>query len=216
MLNNGIHGAALITTPVEGGWSQANGSVSTYTLPPASGNGWDISNITTIADWGGASGFANQRYEVAVRRVWEAGFSTLASVNYQPFTATGIGGSKVQITQPGSKLAVGVAQIRFTMLTTNGNSGRAVYREFDVFGTQSVTPPARILAIAAPAGGGPMTSITWSSHPQKTYKVESSENLQQWSVLDPVFTSGGVTTTYRAFPGHSPPPRAFCRVSANP
>ena len=212
-LNDGLHGDHG-TAPVQGGWSQAANSISTFTLPFGVGNGWDITGITTIADWSGG-GFGNQRYEVAVRRVGETGFTLMATVNFQPFSATGVGGSKVQLSQPAGKLAGGVQQIRFTMLTTNGNGGRAVYREFDVFGTASTIPPTEILALAPPATAPPRVSITWRSYPGKTYRLEASENLDQWTVLDPVFPSGGVTTTFRKNVAPSTT-QSFFRVSTSP
>ena len=212
-LNDGLHGLHG-TNPVEGGWSLP-GSIITYTLPAGLGNGWDLTGITTIADWSGG-GFGNQRYEVSVRRAGETSFSLLATVNFQPYNTTGVGGSKVQITPPGGKLAGGVQQIRFTMLTTNGNAGRAVYRELDVFGTASAVPPTEILNIAPPATGKPQSSVTWRSLPQMTYRVESSENLSAWNVLAVTHPSGGVTTTFSKSASLATQPHEFFRISVNP
>lgn len=212
-LNDGIHGPGVV--PVEGGWSQANGSVTTYTLPAGTGDGWDITGITTIADWPGG-GFANQRYEVGVRRSGETGFSTLASVNFQPFSATASGGSRVRITHPSGRLASRVVQVRFTMLATNGNSGRAVYREFDVFGTASVAPFPRILAIEGPSPSLSRFALTWLSWPGETYKIEHSANLTDWLTLEAAFPSGGVTTGFRPDVDPATAPRTFFRVSPNP
>ena len=212
-LTDGIHGPGVV--PVEGGWSQANGSVTTYTLPAGTGDGWDLSGITTIADWPGG-GFANQRYEVGVRRAGETGFSPLASVNLQPFTATGSGASRVRITHPSGRLANRVMQVRFTMLSTNGNSGRAVYREFDVFGTPSVAPLPSILSVTGPSPALPRLALTWLSWPGETYKIERSVNLTDWQTLDAAFPSGGVTTGFRPDADPATAPRSFFRVSPNP
>ncbi|MEY3896370.1 MAG: hypothetical protein RLZZ214_1890 [Verrucomicrobiota bacterium] len=212
-LNDGLHGLHG-TNPVEGGWSLP-GSIITYTLPPGQGAGWDLTGITTIADWSGG-GFGNQRYEVAVRRLGETAFTLLATVDLEPFNTTGVGGSKVQITPASAKLAGGVEQIRFTMLTTAGNAGRAVYREFDVFGTTSAIPPTEILNLAPPATGKPQSSIIWRSLPQMTYRVESSENLTAWNVLDAAYPSGGVTTTFSKSASLATQPREFFRVCVNP
>ena len=219
-LNDGLHGG-YGTNPVEGAWSNP-GSVTTYTLPAGTGNGWNLTNITTIADWSGG-GFGNQRFELSIRKAGETTFDLLATVNFQPYTATGVGASKVQITRTGSILAGGVAQIRFSMLSTNGNGGRAVYREFDVFGTQAGGPPAaesapplEILTLVPPANGISQTSVTWRSYPGKTYKVENSENLSTWSVINPTFPSGGVTSTFKTNAQSTSASRSFFRVSANP
>lgn len=213
-LNDGLHGD-YGTTPVQGGWSQASGSTSTYTLPTGSGSGWDISSITTIADWSGG-GFGNQHYDVAVRRVWETSFSTIASINYQPFTSTGIGGSKVVISQSAGKLAIGVAEIRFTMLSTNGSSNRSVYREFDVQGTATVPPAPSTSGIQDSRTSRSEVSINWLSWPGKTYRVESSQNLKDWSVLSATYPSGGVTTRFIESLVPLSRAKSFYRVSANP
>jgi hypothetical protein len=213
-LNDGLHGG-YGTTPVEGGWSQASGSSITYTLPSGTGNGWKITAIHSIADWSGG-GFGNQRYEVSVRRVGELGFTALANVNFQPYTATGIGGSRVSITHGTGVLASYVEQIRFVMLGTNGNSGRAVYREFDVEGTASVIPDPEMLSFVSPAGRHGDSTLTWSSHPQQSYRVEASHDLMQWSVLAADYPSGGVTTTFIQAPDPAEISGRFFRVSALP
>ena len=83
------------------------------------------------------AGFGNQRYDVSVRRVGESKFTSLASVNYEPFSATEGGASKVMISHSEGRLARNVVAVRFNMGTTSGDGGRAVYREFDVFGTET-------------------------------------------------------------------------------
>ena len=220
-LNDGIHGG-YTSDPVDGGWADnTDASVITYTLPVGSGNGWDLTNITTIADWSGA-GFGNQHYDVAVLRMGQADFTALASVNYQPL-GTGAGGTRVQITRPGDLLTDNVLKVRFTMLKTIGTGNRAVYRELDVFGTQSGGPPAvlpevplEVLAMAAPSLDKPQASITWRSYPGKTYRVETSEGLDEWAIFDPAFPSGGVTTTFRKAANTITEPQEFYRVSVNP
>lgn len=220
-LNDGVHGDDLYP-PVKGGWSAGSGTVtSVYTLPAGTGNGWDITGITTIAAWTGG-GFGNQKYTVSVRKVGETAFTSLASVDHHPFTPTSSGGSRVQISHPTGKLATRVDAIQFTMLaipTTYSNGGRAVYREFDVFGTASsavVIPAAKVLAIGSPATGSPRSSVIWSSYPGKTYRVETSENLSSWTVLSNAFPSGGVTTRFQQDFTPTAPPRAFYRITANP
>lgn len=216
-LNDGVLGGTYITSPptVEGAWSESSGSVSTFTLPAGNGSGWDLNSIVTFAAWNGA-GFGNQHYDVAVRRVWETTFSTIASINYQPFSVTGTGGTKVTITHPSGMLARGVNAIRFTMLSTNGNSGRSVYREFDVFGTATVPPAPSTSGLQDSRTSRSEVSITWLSWPAKTYRVESSQNLKDWSVLSPTYPSGGVTTRFIESLVPLSRTKSFYRVSANP
>jgi hypothetical protein len=218
-LNDGVHGDNVYP-PVKGGWSAGSGTVSSvYTFPSGTGNGWDITGITTIAAWTGG-GFGNQKYTVSIRKVGETAFSALTTVDHHPFGPTAGGGSRLQISHPSGKLATRVEAIQFTMLaipTTYSNLGRAVYREFDVFGSVSpVLPAPEILAVSAPAAGSPRSSLIWRSYPGKTYRVETSENLSSWSVLSNAFPSGGVTTRYQQEFTTQPPARTFYRVSANP
>ncbi len=217
-LNDGVHGDDLYP-PVKGGWSAGTGTVtSVYTLPAGTGNGWDITGITTIAAWTGG-GFGNQKYTVSVRKVGDSVFTALGAVDFQPFASTVAGGSRVQISHPSGKLATRIGAIQFTMLTTTGNSGRAVYREFDVFGTASpavVIPPAKVLEIGSPAIGSPRSSVIWSSYPGKTYRVETSENLSSWTVLSNTFPSGGLTTRFQQDFTPPIPVRAFYRITTNP
>ncbi|OYV04808.1 MAG: hypothetical protein CFE26_14910, partial [Verrucomicrobiales bacterium VVV1] len=217
-LNDGVHGDDAYP-PVKGGWSAGSGTVtSVYTLPAGTGNGWDITGITTIAAWTGG-GFGNQKYTVSVRKIGDSGFTALGAVDFQPFASNVGGGSRVQISHSSGKLATRIGAIQFTMLTTTGNGGRAVYREFDVFGTASsavVIPAARVLAVGPPATGSPWASVIWSSYPGKTYRVETSENLSSWTVLSNAFPSGGVSTRFQQDFTPTAPPRAFYRISTNP
>ena len=156
-LNDGIHGGSNV--PVEGGWAQSSGSVSTFTLPTALVNGWDVSGITRIAARLNA-GFGNQRYTVSACKVGETLFTTLTTINHQPFAVDAGGASKVQISQLDGLIARRVCAIRFTMLTTNGNGGRAVYREFDVFGTETPAMRPTVLDIQSTATAQAKISIT--------------------------------------------------------
>ncbi len=214
-LNDGVHGGTFIPSPatVDGGWAQASGSVSTYTLPAGSGSGWDLSSITTFAAWSNA-GFGNQKYEVSVRRVGEVAYSLLASVNAQPFSVTDPGASKVTITHPSGVLARGVNAIRFTMLSTNGNSGRAVYREFDVQGTSTMAPTPAIAGILDARASRSEVGVTWFSYPGKAYKVETSVNLQDWNVLSPAYPSSGLITHFIESPVPLSRTRSFYRISS--
>ena len=213
-LNDGLHGASNV--PVEGAWSQSSGSVSTFTLAVGNGNGWDLTGITSYAAWLNA-GFGNQRYDISIRRVGESEFTFLKSVNYQPFSVTGTGASKVTVSGAGGTIARRVQAIRFTMLQTNGNGGRAVYREIDLTGSPSASIQPEVLGIQSPgmAAAGKV-SVTWRSSPGKTYRVEATENLRDWSVLTSVFPSGGITTTLKHDAGPTTEGKQFFRVSENP
>ena len=130
---------------------------------------------------------------------------------------SGLGFSAAQaLTRAGGKLAGGVQQIRFTMLSTNGNSGRAVYREFDLFGTESSAPLTEILKTTGLTAATSNLGITWRSYPGKTYRVEASEDLAGWNIVAAAFPSGGVTTTFWRTIQLALTPRAFFRVSTNP
>ena len=148
-LNDGIHGGSGL--PVAGTWT-AVGATATYNLGLGANNlGYDLSSIQSIAAWVNA-GFGNQGYTVTIKLKGAASYTTLATVDYQPFTATQGGATKVTLTDNAGALARGVEFISFTANRVNGtsNSGAFVFREIDVFGTSSLldsTPP-QISALA--------------------------------------------------------------------
>ncbi|MCW1886185.1 Ig-like domain-containing protein [Luteolibacter flavescens] len=149
-LNDGVHGAdsdaAGISALAGTAWSRDGSNVSfrEFVLGAGPGGlGYDITNIQSIAAWQGA-GFANQRYEVRVRLVGESAFQTspVATVNYQPYSATlnEGGATRVRITDSTGKLASGVEAIRFDVLDTVGNAaGGTVFREIDVHGAPTAS-----------------------------------------------------------------------------
>ena len=70
-------------------------------------------------------------------------FATLATVNYQPLTATAPGDSgATKVTLTGLD-PTGIDAIRFTAASVNGgaNGGAFVWRELDVFGTDTAAIP---------------------------------------------------------------------------
>ncbi|MDP4623913.1 MAG: hypothetical protein NWT08_02120 [Akkermansiaceae bacterium] len=110
-------------------------------------SGYDITGITTIAGWekNGAN-LANQVYEVWISTVGDPDFNLLHTVNYKPFTSTGLNGNtgstKVNLTNDGGILANGVDEIRFVFLDDGENFGAVdgtVYQEIDIF--SSTAPP---------------------------------------------------------------------------
>jgi lysophospholipase L1-like esterase len=214
-LNDGIHGTTYGGSTVEGAWAENSGSVSTFTLPASSSRGWDLSSVTSIAAWNGG-GYGNQSYNVSVKRSGDPDFVPLADVNYQPFATNAAGASKVTLSYPNGGVVRGVKAIRFTMKATNGVSGRTVYREIDVFGTPTLPLAPKFLSITpAPANAG-VTTLTWTSLPAASYKVEESIDLQSWQLLNANFPSNGTTTVYNRSAETLIKPKAFFRVSENP
>ena len=140
-LNDGIHGRSFATAgnSVEGTWTTV-GATAIYNLGLGANNlGYDLTSIQTIAAWVNV-GFGNQAYTVDVKLVGAASYTSLATVDYEPL-GSGIGATKVTLTDTSGVLTSGVEYIRFTANSVNGgaNSGAFVFREIDVFGTSSTT-----------------------------------------------------------------------------
>ncbi len=123
-------------------WAGKGGNVSSciFDLGSGSGFGYDIEEIQSIAAWQGA-GFPNQKYLVSVRYLGNTNFSPLGTVDYQPFPhniKTAGGSTKVNVTAGTGYLATGVDAIKFSILNTiSDEAGGPVFREIDVFGTQT-------------------------------------------------------------------------------
>ena len=147
-LNDGIHGVSFATAgnKVQGTWTTV-GATATYNLGLGVNNlGYDLASIQTIAAWANV-GFGNQAYTVDVKLKGAASYTTLATVDYEPLNnptaASNIGATKVTLTDDGGLLASGVEFIRFTANSVNGGAlaGAFVFRELDVFGSPTGTPP---------------------------------------------------------------------------
>jgi hypothetical protein len=144
-LTDGIHGVGYQVVPgdaVQGAWTTV-GATATYNLGTgANGSGFDITSMQSIADWVNV-GFGNQAWTVAVKLVGGGSFVNLATVNYQPLGASGVGTTKVTLTDDSGVLATGVEFIKVTANSVNGgaNAGAFVWRELDVFGTSSSVNP---------------------------------------------------------------------------
>ncbi|MBP7933504.1 MAG: PEP-CTERM sorting domain-containing protein [Phycisphaerae bacterium] len=123
-------------------------SWSEFALGEGTGQGYDITEIQSIAAWQGA-GFSNQKYNVLVKYLGESDFTQLATVDYQPFSEaqTEGGSTKVNVTDTTGVLASGVVAIKFAFLETTGNTWGAgsVIREVDVFGTPTPEPTTMAL-----------------------------------------------------------------------
>jgi len=116
-------------------WRANADDAVTYTLDISTNTlGYDITNITTYAQWTSRS---NQGYTVSVSLVGSADFTTLATVSEEfpggPFT-------QVIVTDDSGVLATGVDAIRFEAadLGLNWNG----YREFDVSGAATIPEPS--------------------------------------------------------------------------
>ena len=130
-LNNGAHGGATDTSASSIAWTTV-GATAEYNLGTgASGLGYDITSIQSIAAWNSA-GFANQAWTVEVKPVGGS-YSTLATVHYNPVAANGA--TKVTLT---GLDPTGIEFIKFTANSVTGSSGNAfTFREIDVFGVES-------------------------------------------------------------------------------
>lgn len=127
--------------------SEGAASSSIFEFGLGSGLGYNLTEIQSIAAWQGA-GFSNQRYDISVRYANDADFTFLTTVDSQPFPASpnnNGGSTKVNITDDSGVLASGVEAIRFDILDSVGaDSAGSVYREIDVFGSESIPEPGSL------------------------------------------------------------------------
>jgi hypothetical protein len=147
-LNDGIHGVGyqeVSGDKVQGAWTSV-GATAEYDLGLGDGDGWDITSITSIADWVNVK-FGNQAWTVEVKAVGGS-YATLETVDYQPLA--GGGTTKVTLTDDTGVLASGVEFIKFTANQVNGgaNAGAFIWREVDVVGTATVPEPATMSLLA--------------------------------------------------------------------
>lgn len=141
-LTDGIHGARFNEVPgdpAQGAWTTV-GATAEYNLGTgATGLGYDITSIQSIAAWAGA-GFGNQSWTVEVKPVG-GDYRILHTVNYHPLTSQPIdggGATKVILTGKSGVLASGIESIKFTASHVAGSVDNAfVWRELDVFGGPS-------------------------------------------------------------------------------
>lgn len=137
--NDGLNGVATEFGAIA--WTD-DGNVSglTYEIGVGNGVGYDVSSITTIAAWTNA-GFGNQKYKVSVRYSGATDYvpAPECSVDYQPFTSSGGGATKITITRPGGLVFSRIEGIRFTGLNVanSAGGGSTTFREIDVLGAAS-------------------------------------------------------------------------------
>ena len=144
--NDGFGRTVVATAPGalgEVAWLANTGTTLEFILGAGDGAGYDISGVTSFADWNGG-GFPNQKYDIFLRTLGGA-YVQYTTVDYQPFTATEGGSTKVIVTDDGvgGLLGSGIDAIRFDFLeTVSTTNGGTVFSEIDVFGTATVPEPS--------------------------------------------------------------------------
>lgn len=186
-LTDGIHGVGFGEVPgdrVQGGWTTV-GATAEYNLGTGvNGMGYDLTSIQSIADWVNV-GFGNQGWTLEVKPVGGT-YTVLATIDYQAL-GTGPGTTKVTLTDATGTLAAGVEFLRVTTNEVNGgaNGGAFVWRELDVFGTETGAAGPLVLKIVRGAGG---LDFEWNSLPGMQYDLVSSTDLslpvETWPVYD--------------------------------
>lgn len=146
-LNDGVAGGEVNENNTYYGDVKLPATV-TFTLDTSiNSGGYDITGITSIAGWykNGAN-LANQNYEVWISAVGDPNFVLLHTVDYTPFTSTGLNGNtgatKVNLSKNGEIMANGVDEVRFVFLDDGEDFGAApgvVYQEIDIY-SSTITP----------------------------------------------------------------------------
>jgi hypothetical protein len=142
-LNDGLNGGDYnddgLSALAGAAWPSTNATME-YDLGVGTGDGFDITEIQSIAAWNGA-GFMNQNYKVFVKYLGEIDFdpTALTTVTYQPSPSGG--STKVNVTDDSGFLASGIEAIKFEFLATDGNGAGSIYREIDVMGSTTVPEP---------------------------------------------------------------------------
>jgi hypothetical protein len=128
-------------------WVGDSGSSVEFVLGAGDGLGYDISGVTSFADWDGA-GFMNQSYEIYLRELGGS-YALYTTVDYQPSTTVTDpfldqgGATKVNVTDDLGLLGSGIDAIRFDFLDTySEDNGGTVFSEIDVFGIATVPEPS--------------------------------------------------------------------------
>ena len=153
-LNDGVNGGDFndvgLTALVGAAWPMTTSTIE-YDLGVGTGDGYDITEIQSIAAWESA-GFMNQNYNVFVKYLGEIDFdpTALTTVTYQPSPSNG--STKVNVTDDSGFLASGIEAIKFEFLVTDGNAAGSIYREIDVQGTATAVPEPTTTALLGLGG----------------------------------------------------------------
>jgi len=144
-LNNGAGRTIDSTVNIGGGvgeiaWVGNSGSSIEFVIGAGDGSGYDISGVTSFADWSD-SGFVNQKYDIYLRELGGS-YALYNTVDYQPAADFVTGGAtKVNVTDDLGLLGSGIDAIRFDFLeTVSQPNGGTVFSEIDVFGSATVVP----------------------------------------------------------------------------
>jgi len=166
-IHDGVHGNTFNdppSDPVQGGWTTV-GATAEYDLGlGADGEGWDITNIQSIAAWNGA-GFGNQGWTVEVKLKGVGSYTPLATVDYQPLGGSAAGATKVTLTDDTTGvLASGVEYIKVTANSVNGgaNGGAFVWRELDVFGVETAASVPGVVSWSNMGVSNITTTSAWA------------------------------------------------------
>lgn len=143
----------------------AGGSTVTFALNLNAGTGgspegYTISGVNSFAGWPNNDTFSNQVYLLQVATLLNPSFTTIESVNYQPFTninnfPNDPSSTEVSITSTSGPLATGVTAVQFVLgiPTIPGAASGTVWQELDVIGRATPEPSSIVLWGVVIAGG---------------------------------------------------------------
>jgi hypothetical protein len=118
--------------------------------------GYKITEIRSFAGWNqNGSKLANQKYEVWVRMVGEAEFTSLGTHTYAPFDdadTAEAAATKMVLRRSDGVIATGIDAVHFVVMDPGFNNGNlaidgSVYFEFDVIGSAIPVPPIPVVTI---------------------------------------------------------------------
>lgn len=154
---------ATLAFDLDGTWT------TTFTLNTTSNTyGYDITQINTLAGW--QANRADQKFGLSYSTV--AAPATYTPLGTFSLDASGVSGStKIQLTDSTGMVAMNVKNLQFSFQNFGvGTSPETVYREVDVFGTPSTTPPAPTSLSIPPDHA----SITYSDYAHATVSAATA------------------------------------------
>ncbi len=140
--------------------------------------GYEITEIRSYAGWDqNGSKLANQKYELLVRKVGDAGWTSLGTLTYAPFNnadTAEAAATKMVLTATNGVIATGVEAVRFVVMNPGFNNGAltvdgTVYYEFDVIGSPLLAPPPRTISV-----GGTNVSAQTDNSPAAGYATAAA------------------------------------------